>query len=567
MGLACSRLLVHPCTATDAPEDADIVEDNHPSFPSEINNLEDGESYASSSYQAARAPTERLATGSQQYAVHTCQGGGAANTGGSSARSAGCLACGMQGCGLCRVLPEGKTCDSNETGQLFREALMEDLLHPLLVAPKGWPLSQLLYHAVECKRAVANSSKEEQQRLLRLFFDGATRPHTHSMCTVVLHSQTMQVSIEPRALTSDSSTSSLPDIWQATTRQKAASQGTPLAPGVAWHHICVGQGPRHPERSGASTEVRAHVAAPGNPRQLGSILGVFRSVLAAISCSAGGSVQLHDAFATLIPRTMRVLEHLLRVEETDYKVSEAACGVQQHRIRTQWNLEGIGKQFGSHQQHLWQGRPTYRLRVEGPQGDREWVAISVTETRNFRVEVTFYTTASGHLVWSRSDGALRLLQDGRPAIVPNLLGSTFMVYVEHLRLPIGTCGCSGAVDLPSMIFSLIATQEQYPIISIRCTNIGRFPMEWFYAPLFDGTLMRMLLVRCFATEVHFNEDEVHIHLSIQIPLLSSLLKAALKVFSYKIAEIIFSTVDSDPIVVLTEAFARDAEALEQLLVQ
>jgi len=539
--------------------------------------------------------TQQLAMGSQQYAVHSHQSSVATETGGFSGRSADCLACGMHGCGLCRVLPHSsdarfpelqntsmffstqlstqdasvqleEACDSNMTGQLFREALMEELLRPLLLAPKGWPLSQLLLHGVECKRALANASKEEQQRLLRFFFDGAQSPHTHSVCSVVLHSQIVEVSIEPCAFPNDGSISSLPDIWRATTRQEAASRGITLGPGVAWHHICVGKGPRHPERSGASTEVLAHIAGPGNPKHLGSFLGLVHRLLATTSSVAGGLVQLPSALGMFIPRTTRVLEHLFMFEETDYRVSEAACGVKQHRIRTKWNLDGIGKQFGAHQQSLWHGRPTYRLMVEGPQVDGEWVAISLTETRNFQVEVQFYTTASGNLVWSRSNGTLRL-QDGQPAIVPNLLGSTFMIHIERLRLPIGTCGCSGAVDLPSMIFSLSTTQELYPIVSICCTEMGSFPMEWFWTQLFDGTLMRMFFVRCFSSEFHFNEDEVHVHFSIQVPLLSSLLKGAMRVFSHKIAQVVFSPVAEDPLAVLTEAFARDAEVLEQLLVE
>jgi len=74
-------------------------------------------------------------------------------------------------------------------------------------------------------------------------------------------------------------------------------------------------------------------------------------------------------------------------------------------------------------------------------------------------------------------------------------------------------------------------------------------------------------VRCFSSEFHFNEDEVHVHFSIQVPLLSSLLKGAMRVFSHKIAQVVFSPVAEDPLAVLTEAFARDAEVLEQLLVE
>jgi len=553
MGTACSYSLLHPCTATD------------------------GKDWTLDAYSREDHNLEAI--------DRSCHVGGSVDTASFSAPSAACLACGTHGCGLCRVLRRGSdatfrdlqsapvtsskaaTQDSSVLGQFFREALMEELLHPLLVAPKGWPLSQLLFHAVDCKQAFANATEEDQQQLLRLFFDGAKRPHTHRVCSVVVHSQTMKVSVEPRALPNEGGISSLPDIWRSTTRQKAASEGIPLAPGVAWHHLCIGQGSRHPERSGASTEVRAHVACPGNPRQLGSILSVFRKIFAATSGASGGSVPLHDALGTCMPRTLCVLESLFISEETDYRVSEVACGVQQHRIRAQWNLDGIGERFGSHQQHLWRGRPSYRLRIEGPQSGREWIAILLTESRNFKVEVQFYTTASGHLVWFRSNGTVRLLQDGQPAIVPNLLGSTFQMHVECVRLPIGTCGCSGAAELPSMIFSLTATEERYPIVSIRCSEVGSFPMEWFWAPLFDGTLMRMLLVRCFASEFHFNEDELHVHLTVQIPLLSFLLKGALKVFSHKIAQLVFSSVAEDPLAVLTEAFARDVEVLEQLLVE
>merc|ERR1711879_47493 len=64
-----------------------------------------------------------------------------------------------------------------------------------------------------------------------------------------------------------------------------------------------------------------------------------------------------------------------------------------------------------------------------------------------------------------------------------------------------------------------------------CLEMGAFPMEFLYRPLFSGTQMRLLFVRFFRYELHFKGDEMHTYLALQVPKFGPVLNKVLKKFS------------------------------------
>ncbi|CAE7026274.1 unnamed protein product, partial [Symbiodinium sp. KB8] len=82
-------------------------------------------------------------------------------------------------------------------------------------------------------------------------------------------------------------------------------------------------------------------------------------------------------------------------------------------------------------------------------------------------------------------------------IVPSTVTTVIMVMIMMLL------SCLGTASFPPLSFNVTACREPHPTFRVSCSEMGHFPMEWFYSPLFDVTHMRTLLVRHLEVECRF----------------------------------------------------------------
>jgi hypothetical protein len=88
-------------------------------------------------------------------------------------------------------------------------------------------------------------------------------------------------------------------------------------------------------------------------------------------------------------------------------------------------------------------------------------------------------------------------------------------------------------------------------------------MEWFYRPFLDAAQLKVLLLREFNEEVHFDGDEVHFIINLQIPKPSSILRKFLKLLCGMVLSSLKLPVDEDIVATIQGALGEDFKNLEQ----
>ncbi|CAK9052516.1 Uncharacterized protein (Fragment), partial [Durusdinium trenchii] len=482
----------------------------------------------------------------------------------STAQRKECLACGGKGCSLCsgERSDEGALATapgsrrSGVASDLVRGALRQ-VLSSCKSASIGWSLGELMHHLMECKHAISSASKASRKTAVDFLFGETKKPATHRQCTIHMHDRNFEISTESLQLNS----LDLPkhfDAWQKTTRKEAAAQGIRFRPGTSLQHVLAGKVEGEASGSNFATAVNMHFLNPSNPALHDSLFHFFR-LLFQVSHELhrrGEGHRVLEACAEQMPQAAAVMKDV--IEDTKYEiVDDARTGVLRHRFTCRWNLKQIRRRFGEDQYHIFRDRPMYDWRLESAL-DPELLALSLRELEEHQVEISYLVGSSGKLVWADADGRAR-------EEVPSFWVSSFNVRVVNLRWPMACCGCFGTAHLPPLCFTLEACREPHPMFRVSCKEMGHFPMEWFYSPLFDMAHMRSLLVRHLSVECHFLGDECHLHVHFQLSKLSSILKRALKVFSSRVLDIFFGAVHEDPPVVLLAALGEDLSKLEEEL--
>jgi hypothetical protein len=348
-----------------------------------------------------------------------------------------------------------------------------------------------------------------------------------------------------------------------------------LNSGVELQRYTVGVGSGLPERGIASSDVHIHVIdCSSSPATFDSIFNFAQLLNAAAHCTQGastdnaGAAQL-KALSQLLPETTSVLDDVLQRDQARYRITSAASapGVLCHHLQVYWNIEGIEKRYGKEQRDLFRDRAAYTVDLEEAVGDASVpssrIVFKIVETLSHRMDFTFCTVESGSLVWMSTDGTPILQEGGVAAVAPGLVGSSLRWRLSDGKLPLTGCGCLiRQVGLPNMVFSMDVARNPHVVLSLRCLEMGAFPLEWFWRPLFNGAHMRLLFVRYFREEMHFMGNEFHTRVSFQIPRLGSMCKRILKSFSTMLVGAIFSPPDKDPLPVFLNALGRDLAALE-----
>jgi hypothetical protein len=236
-----------------------------------------------------------------------------------------------------------------------------------------------------------------------------------------------------------------------------------------------------------------------------------------------------------------------------------------HKIRVHWDFNAVAKRWGKRAKaDLLKAKPLHQvITVQGGSEDNPHELFKLLEDDDL-TEVTFLSNEAGQFVYIGADGE-PLLNDGKPVGAPGLLsGATFKVRLTELRLRLAGCGCFiNSVDGPNMIFELEGTETPHPTFRARCTEVGVFPMEWFYRPFLDAAQLKVLLLREFNEEVHFDGDEVHFIINLQIPKPSSILRKFLKLLCGMVLSSLKLPVDEDIVATIQGALGEDFKNLEQ----
>mmetsp|Transcript_35057 Transcript_35057/g.98432 ORF Transcript_35057/g.98432 Transcript_35057/m.98432 type:complete len:581 (-) Transcript_35057:121-1863(-) len=456
-----------------------------------------------------------------------------------------------------------KSSPEDGIGQVH-EALTEALMRPLLSQPTGWPLSQMFRHHMEFKHAFVNAGDASRRTVLAYLLGTTRRPSTHRRCLVQAHERALDIAVEALALTEEQ-LGGMKGSWEHTVPQEVASRGYGLGPGSSWGHLLVGTAV-HPESRDTVNDVRLHAVGPSNPGVVPGLSGFCQRFLEAhhrLFFLGGlreqtGPEQL-AALAKLFPRSGKVLASLLT--DVHYEVVAARIfgtrAVLRHSLKGRWDLEAIKKHYGSEHEEICRNRPMYSLQVRLPGPDTA-VVLTVSEKPGHTIEMSFLTSGAGRLVCADARGR------HAPTLpeVPSFAEGSFRIHIKDVKQHLGIFGCGGVVDLPSMEFSLEATPEPHTTFTLRCLAVGKFPMERFYSMLFDARLMRGLLVRHFEAQLSLVGDAGHLHLSFRTPILSRVLKGALRFCSKLFLGVIFGSAKADPLPLLLEGIGCDFAALE-----
>eukprot|EP00930_Biecheleria_cincta_P027055 TRINITY_DN19009_c0_g1_i1.p1 TRINITY_DN19009_c0_g1~~TRINITY_DN19009_c0_g1_i1.p1 ORF type:complete len:672 (-),score=90.25 TRINITY_DN19009_c0_g1_i1:34-2049(-) len=450
--------------------------------------------------------------------------------------------------------------------------LLRDLIATVLLAPctnsfDGWPLSALASHLMECKQALIAAPREKKEALQKFIFGNTQKTDTHRQCSVWLHEREFQEAVSGLRLSGEDA-ECRSDFWRETMRSEAfSSRKVKLQPGTSIIKLLVGA----PGCQKAATDVHLHCLNPANPELFSCVLNFiqrffrdcYRLVVSTPLSTKTGPAIL-SALAKLFPESNRIVQDILDLESSEYMIADAtSAGVLKHTLRSRWDLKGILRRFGQTQANIFRYRPMYTFRVES-QTRTGFVAFTMVESRGHRIELIFFTSRSGKLVWADLDGFPRM--EGRDALeVPKLFGNSFHVRLTDLKVQLGGCGCFGSVDLPPLLLSMRAKQRPHPVIDVSCVEIGAFRMEWFFSPLFDAKLMRTLLVQHLSVSFQLLGDELHANAHFQMPKLGSLLKGVLMSMSSKLMDIVFGSASEDLPPILFAALGKDLAVLESTL--
>jgi len=448
--------------------------------------------------------------------------------------------------------------------EFVREALVQ-VLTPCMAAPKGWRLGDTFHHLMECKQAICGASKASRKSALEFLFSDTKSPHTHRQCVINMHDRNFEISSQDLRLSKEDF-QRLREDWATGTRPQAVAQGIRFRPGTSLQHVLVGP---HKEEAGEThslaTDVHMHFLNPSNPELHTSVFKFFRLFFQAshkalhwLGADAGEA--LLSALSSQLPETSRTLQDV--VQGNRYEITESVPGVLCHRWSCQWNLKAIRRRFGENQYHLFRDRPMYDFRLEESNSQR--LALRLQEMEGHRLEITFFVAKSGKLVWGDAKGR-PWVKNGSAQEVPSFWDTSFKARVIDIHLPLRCCGCFGTASFPPLSFDVTASREPHPTFRVSCSEMGHFPMEWFYSPLFDVTHMRTLLVRHLEVECRFEGDEVHLSVHFQMPKFSSVLRRVMKAFSNKILDVIFGAAHEDPPPVVLAALGDDLKSLESQL--
>merc|ERR1719382_811877 len=146
-----------------------------------------------------------------------------------------------------------------------------------------------------------------------------------------------------------------------------------------------------------------------------------------------------------------------------------------------------------------------------------------------------------------------------------LEGMSLRVCISELKYHLAGCGClipEVTIHGPSMVYAVHCPGSPHPTFTIECKEVSPFPMEWFYRPLIDASLVRQLVVGTLRLELHFSGDEAHCLLSVQMPRVSAVMLRILKLFSGELLHFARSPLDHDPVTQFQLALGEDARALE-----
>lgn len=420
----------------------------------------------------------------------------------------------------------------------------------------GWRLGELFKHLMECKHAISDASKVSRKVAVDFLFGETKKPHTHRQCTIHMHDRTFDISTQNKRLDGIELSKQF-DAWRKDTRAEAAAQGIAFRPGTSLQHVLAGK-VEDVDSTSFATAVDMHFLNPSNPELYNSLFTFFKLFfkVAHQLHQRGDGHALLAACAATVPRASAVMKDI--IEDTKYRISATQMtGVMRHRFTCRWNLKAIRKRFGEDQYHVFRDMPMYDWRLESAT-DSELLALSLRTMDHHQVEISFLVSDNGKLVWSDGHGP-------RQGEVPSFWAGAFNIRVINGRWPLACCGCFGTAHLPALCFHVEAFREPHPMFRVSCKEMGHFPMEWFYSPLFDMAHMRSLLVRHLNVECYFLGDECHLHVHFQLARLSSILKRALKVFSSRLLDVVFGAVHEDPPVVLLAALGDDFTELEEQL--
>lgn len=438
---------------------------------------------------------------------------------------------------------------------LVRDALMQ-VLSTCKSTSSGWRLGELFKHLMECKHAISDASKVSRKVAVDFLFGETKKPHTHRQCTIHMHDRTFDISTQNKRLDGIELSKQF-DAWRKDTRAEAAAQGIAFRPGTSLQHVLAGK-VEDVDSTSFATAVDMHFLNPSNPELYNSLFTFFKLFfkVAHQLHQRGDGHALLAACAATTPRASAVMKDI--IEDTKYRISATQMtGVMRHRFTCRWNLKAIRKRFGEDQYHVFRDMPMYDWRLESAT-DSELLALSLRTMDHHQVEISFLVSDNGKLVWSDGHGP-------RQGEVPSFWAGAFNIRVINGRWPLACCGCFGTAHLPALCFHVEAFREPHPMFRVSCKEMGHFPMEWFYSPLFDMAHMRSLLVRHLNVECYFLGDECHLHVHFQLARLSSILKRALKVFSSRLLDVVFGAVDENPPVVLLAALGDDFTELEEQL--
>lgn len=504
----------------------------------------------------------------------------------SSKKTVLCALCAGNGCDVCASLADPQNssiCNSerttpvrsacNETRldchELLRSLYLDVLLAPCLNSFDGWPLSTLALHLMECKQALVAAPETSKQAMQKFIFGNTEKPDTHRQCSVWLHRRQYEYNVRGLTL-SGQDLRDLPSVWRETMRNEAlSSRNVKLQPGTSIINCLVGAPCSQDEQSQAATDVHLHFLNPANPELYSVVFDFFQQfskecfrLVTSTPLRTRTGPAMMAALVKLLPETHQIVQDILECENSEYMVAEdaKAAGVLKHSLRSRWNLNGILRRFGKTQEHIFRYRPMYTWRMES-QTQAGFVALTMIESRGHHVELCFLTSSSGKLVWS-DQGGLPRMEGGDVLEVPEFFGNAFHSRFTDLTFPLRGIGCFGTADLPQLLLCVRAERRPHPVVDVSCVEIGNFPMEWFYKPLFDAKLMRALLVQHLTVGFHLLGDEIHVDARFQIPKLGSILKSVLKAISSKLVDIVFGSTAEDLPPILLAAFGKDLAVLE-----
>lgn len=459
--------------------------------------------------------------------------------------------------------------------QSVRDVLIDALLRPMSAG--GCPLSAL--HGKQndsIKAAFIGLDEEAGGAFYDAFFGEPQGHNTHQRCMMLVHEGVATVKLEG-ASPSLEDLAQLPGAWRLSGRVEVESRGRRLEASSLLATLLLGPGDgaevdgEHCETNDVRVQVMGLANPVGPQCHLDSAQEIFRlvhqwSLAGVLGGSAGRAMII--ALGEVLPETRGVLSAFFLGSDTEHRVEgiDGVPGILRHTLSTSWNWDGLACRFSSEvADDLRSRRPLHAVyTIENAANDNAYSILVITEDDG-TLEARFITAESGNPVWFDANNAPAVDVGGTPLVARNFFeGFSMRLRIAEMKFNMGRLGCLfGDLDAPTIVLSVQCRRDPHPIISLRCLEVGEFPMEWAYGPFIDAGLLRGLLVAQFREEIHFAGDEFHILASFQTPRIGSVLLMLLKQFWGFIMKTLKTPADLDPRATLRAAMCEDLRALEQ----